>query len=516
MSVSASDIEVKKIAANSMKLDEIYSLPKNSENATDGDKFQNWDQSAELLGNKIPLVTINGYNVSRYMDTFDLSLNGFLPVLRFSFDALDASFISINYPKDGDLVSVYIKTNIDVYLPLRMDFNVLSVHSELTSKVSETGYDPKGMGRNMRFTILAECRIPGLYTHRSRSFGAQTSFDTLLDVAQEIGLGFSSNESTTDDLMTWLCPNYSYYDFIKDICQNSFKDDRSFFDVFVDCYYNLNFINLGTQFEFERNPETDVMIVPGKSSNTNTGDTAFPNGDPGTPQKRKLLLTNETKPGEIPFGIAGYILISSSGQRANKTGYFTELSFYDEQQVNSDLEQKVVRYSIESTTSETVPDGVILQKGRAREDIYLEEKRIEWLGVLNTYSDNNPGVHANYLHAYYQNSMNMEDVTKFTLRIEIESYFPGIYRGQVLPVSIYVFDTDGARKMNSGELENNKLQETNQVVLDEFLSGVYVVMGMNVTYDSRGIRQVLNLCKRSWKINTSGIAQKYSPANNAG
>jgi hypothetical protein len=258
------------------------------------------------------------------------------------------------------------------------------------------------------------------------------------------------------------------------------------------------------------------MIVPGKSSNTNTGDTAFPNGDPGTPQKRKLLLTNETKPGEIPFGIAGYILISSSGQRANKTGYFTELSFYDEQQVNSDLEQKVVRYSIESTTSETVPDGVILQKGRAREDIYLEEKRIEWLGVLNTYSDNNPGVHANYLHAYYQNSMNMEDVTKFTLRIELESYFPGIYRGQVLPVSIYVFDTDGARKMNSGELENNKLQETNQVVLDEFLSGVYVVMGMNVTYDSRGIRQVLNLCKRSWKINTSGIAQKYSPANNAG
>ena len=155
----------------------------------------------------------------------------------------------------------------------------------------------------------------------------------------------------------------------------------------------------------------------------------------------------------------------------------------------------------------------MLQKGRATETIYQGEKRVEWLGVLNEYSEGNPGVHSNYLHAQIQNVMNMEDATKLTLRVELDTYYPGIYRGQVVPVEIFVYDPRGNRKSNTGKLQNGSSPESGATVRDNFLSGNYVILGINVTYDSmRGMKQVLNLCRRTWKINTSGKSAKTYPA----
>ena len=77
---------------------------------------------------------------------------------------------------------------------------------------------------------------------------------------------------------------------------------------------------------------------------------------------------------------------------------------------------------------------------------------------------------------------------------------------------MYVYASQDKRKANTGTVENYKSDSQDQPVLDNFLSGNYVVVGMDVTYDSaRGMRQVLTLAKRQWAINTSGILQKYSP-----
>jgi hypothetical protein len=112
--------------------------------------------------------------------------------------------------------------------------------------------------------------------------------------------------------------------------------------------------------------------------------------------------------------------------------------------------------------------------------------------------------------------MNIEDVTKFTLRVELGSYYPGIYRGQVLPIEILVISNTDTRKDNSGSLQDLKSPEKDVNPVDEFLSGIYVVMGIEIVWDLRGMKQILNLCRRVWKINTSGIAQKYSPLPKVG
>jgi hypothetical protein len=102
-----------------------------------------------------------------------------------------------------------------------------------------------------------------------------------------------------------------------------------------------------------------------------------------------------------------------------------------------------------------------------------------------------------------------------TLRVELDQYFPGIYRGQVIPIEIYVFDTRGKRKENAGSLDNGDQNSSSSGVRDNFLSGNYVIMGMNVTFDPiRGMKQVLNLCKRTWFINTSGKSEKSYPGSN--
>jgi hypothetical protein len=194
-------------------------------------------------------------------------------------------------------------------------------------------------------------------------------------------------------------------------------------------------------------------------------------------------------------------------------GYLNEIGFYDEVLEKEDPSQKYIKYSLESQTRENITDGVILQKGRTRENIYKEEKRIEWLGVLNSRtSDESSGVHENFLHARAQNLVNINDSTKMTLVVELGNYFPGIYRGQVLPVRIFNFDRD-TRQQNSGSQSNGESDTTGTPTLDVFLSGNYVVTGMSVNFTSSsgGMKQTLYLSKREWTANASGIVPKSFP-----
>ena len=178
-------IIISTVALNNMKLDELVQTDF-ANGATDVDSLRDSGETAEkLTGLNVPFISINGYNISLYLTKFDMDLGGFMPVIRFSFIAAESIFISVNYPKDGDIVSLYMRAPGDYYKPIRMDFNILNVSSDVSSKYSETRSDPEGRGINLRFNIVAECRIPGLYTNRIKSFSDLNSHDTLLEVSQD-------------------------------------------------------------------------------------------------------------------------------------------------------------------------------------------------------------------------------------------------------------------------------------------------------------------------------------------
>jgi hypothetical protein len=502
------DIKINSIALNNIKLDELLKVD-NADGSEDINVQRDTNASEEKsTGLLSPYVYINGYNVSRFMTNFNLDLSGFMPVLRFTFSAADTIFISVNYPKDGDLVSVYIRSADNYYKPFRMDFLILSVVGDVSSSYSDEGSDPEG--EYFRFSVIAECYIPGIYKQRIKAFPNMNSIDALLEVSQDINLGFSTNDKSTNDIMSWICPNYSYYDFIQEIAIRSYKDDEvSFYDCWIDSYYNLNFVNLGAQFAFEGEVKEECYFVPGYTPKSPKVDTI-----PGTPtpgiSSSPLLLTNFAGYEITPFFINGYTLTSRAGNNSNQMGYITSIGFYDDIDQPGNPVQKYVKYDIESITTDNVSTGTMLQKGRVKSKDYKEETRSEWLGVLNRFSDGS-GVHQNYLHSKYQNLVNLNDVTKMTLEVELSTYYPGIIRGQVIPVAIYV-TKGGNRQQNVGKIPNNQLNKTLQPTLDSFLSGNYVVMGMEVYWTlSGGMRQKLILARRTWQANSSGATQKGSP-----
>ena len=76
---------------------------------------------SEIDGYFKPVVYINGYFVNKFLMDFSLDLNGILPVVRFKFYTGSSTFLTVSYPKDGDIASIYIRSNVGVYKPIRMD-----------------------------------------------------------------------------------------------------------------------------------------------------------------------------------------------------------------------------------------------------------------------------------------------------------------------------------------------------------------------------------------------------------
>jgi hypothetical protein len=161
-------------------------------------------------------------------------------------------------------------------------------------------------------------------------------------------------------------------------------------------------------------------------------------------------------------------------------------------------------------TNDDIYRGKILQKGRGNDDEYKKEKRREWLGILNKKDDTGEGVHLNYLHSKYQNLINYNDCTKFSLKVELSGYFAGIYRGQVVPVQIQV-NKVSLRSQNVGNQAPNEKNNTDNRTTDNFLSGNYVVMGIEISWGPSGFRQILYLSKRDWTVNRAGNLPKSYP-----
>ena len=503
------DIKINSIALNNIKLDELVRVDAANGSEDANVKMDNAASAEKSTGLNSPYVSINGYNVSRFMINFNLDLCGFLPVVRFTFGAGDTIFMSVNYPKDGDIVSIYIRSPENYYKPFRMDFTILTVVGDVSSTYADNGTDPEG--EFFKFNVVAECYIPGLYKQRIKAFPNKNSIDTLLEASQDINLGFSTNDKSTNDIMSWICPNYSYYDFIQEVAVRAYKDDEvSFYDCWIDSYYNLNFVNLGSQFAFDGKSTEVGYFIPGYTPKGPKVDAAIPGAAPPKMESVPLVLTNYAGSDVTPFFINGYTLTSRAGSNSNQTGYITSIGFYDDIDQPGDPKKKYVKYDIESITTDNVSTGTMLQKGRLRSNEYKEETRSEWLGVLNRFSDGS-GVHQNYLHSKYQNLINMSDVTKLTLEVELSTYYPGIIRGQVIPVAIYV-TKGGNRKLNVGHAPNNTPNNTGQATIDSFLSGNYVVMGIQVYWTASGkMREKLLLAKRTWQANSSGATPRSFP-----
>jgi hypothetical protein len=67
---------------------------------------------------------------------------------------------------------------------------------------------------------------------------------------------------------------------------------------------------------------------------------------------------------------------------------------------------------------------------------------------------------------------------------------------------------------NTGISNDQKSSNTTGIILDQFLSGNYVLMGYTIGWNPvKGFYQTLNLCKREWLLNSAGNIPKAFPIN---
>jgi hypothetical protein len=482
-------------------LDELSVIDTSSQ---DGDLQLN-DQKAgnvqkKYFGKTAPLVRINTEIIGgiRY---FKLDLTGFKPKLVFRFETSDERFISTSYPKDGDIVSIYIRPLGEMFKPIRMDFIINEVISPFNGG-PYTDYTPS-TGKFQTYTIMAEVRIPKLYKHICKSFNGNSS-DALLKIAEDLNLGYASNETKTKDSMNWLSPNLDYQTLIRDVVNNSWLGEEDYFDCWIDQYYNINLVNLKKQFD-EVNPKIENMRVAYGADSF--GD-VFPGG--GAPETYEvefpLILTNSTQFSKSPLFITDMSIEQNAGSINKDLGYFQKIQFYDSKLVSDKPKNKFVEYDIESVTNKNLGSRDTINKGRLGEDIYKDEIKKTYVGTI--YFDN---VHENFQQASAQNILNRNDSYKIILKVKNRAWTPFLYRGQNLPVAIF---SEGSQSTSASSSYNPVAGEKSTLAnsadkrnINAFLSGNYVVLGFTIEYDEEGIYQSMLLGKKQWALNP-GLASE--------
>jgi len=473
---SSLERKIQKITVPTIAIDEMGMINQDDPN----NPLFSTDQKTKQSGSLYPLIQINNYKFTENeLMSFSLDLTEFIPIVNVVVGCHDGVFLSKNYPKDGDPLSVFIRSRIDEFNPIRCDFEIENIASYPSADSS---------GNKAMYSITASLRVPSLHAEFCKAFKDQNSWDALLSVASDMKLGFASNETITNDKMTWLCAFDSYKKFTTDITKASYKDDDSFFTTWIDHYYILNFVNVNNQFgeEFEIDEAYEVL----------NAQKDFNKGQELEKFDTKILLSNHKNLRGHGNWISGYTLLNNCGEVVQANGYRRYVQFYD-MGLSGDPNTKYQSYFVEPLSTKGTDDKILL-RGRIKEpEIYKNQNKNKFLGIQIS----NPvgAVHENYMHAIVNNWQNKQEIEKMILHVTLTKCNFNLYRGQRVPVLLLNQDGNIRQKITQ---DPDLADEGVQMSKDKFLSGYYYIIGMNITWSDEDVNffQDLYLARREWPI----------------
>jgi hypothetical protein len=505
-------------------LDEVFITDTESKEAKDtyqGNLRPLDSKASSRAGSAMPVIAINSLILGEdEVEDFEIDLSDSIPKLLMNFVDKSNHF-SIGAPIDGDVISIYLRPgDADNQKPIRIDFNIQRI---LGDPVNHT------------YFIVGSMKLHRFFSETFKSFPENTSFEHLQDVCEDIGLGFASNETSTDDTMKRLIPAETYETFVNETVSSTYKDEDSFFDWYIDPYYYLCLVNVNKQFSLEDKTE-DVNIsdafptsgVVGVDKDRNDKDAI----------KGSLVLTNLNNMSGKNVFIEAYNFENNSGSVWLNNGYLRYAQWLN-------IEEESIEYQkafVDPFTTPGAEENFRLLKGRKADGppnfpkpLYLKESRYKWMGKQggNSFGGN---VHDNYCYAQVLNHQNLEELRKTRLVVDLAGMNHYLYKYQRIPVMIYessvnqnaanmqtrdiaLGESEGTKDPNTqtgmfagagnSTSENkskpdptNKPQpEIQDQIKNEFLSGYYVIADMKFTYvTGSGVKQRLTLIRREWPI----------------
>ena len=472
----------------------------------DGGTSINGGSELNTVGNDYPIIRINDMVLGKDdIQSMLISSKGFLPTIELSLKFANTALISKNMPKDGDMISVFVRTNTSAINYLRNDFIVNHVDSNISSKSA-----------NNTVFLRGELFIEG-FTSNNNTFGIiGTSKDVMKEIAKKFKMGFAYNDADDmDDLQNWLCCFSSPQVFIEDVTRHSWKNNMSFFKSWVDLYYNLCFVNVNKFLSSDENPEDEIDLTFFSSTvalNTLTSS----NDKPDDAKPFLKVFSNFDSFKGSSFYISKWHPVNRSNSLSS--GYSNIIhSFTHNQNVYIENKDNCEDTLIVNPVYDTSKlDSYIILRGRAKYDENAnpdnEQARVNysmqntyinhiWSGVEykmdkdensssnNTWSGN---VHHNYHNAAYQNEINDIELNKLYIEVVCDGLCLQVMRGERVPVFL---------KYNT-PLDKNISPD--DPAFNRFYSGYYIVDSIEYKYNGKvktgysSFSTIMSLKRREW------------------
>lgn len=476
------------------------------------DPWKNNTKASKVTGGLYPAIRINEYDFQQNdVRFFNLTIGNFLPELRVAVTDSKGVFNLGSYPKDGDVLMLYIRSaDEEVYKPIRMDFDIINVEAPPVSNVSQGA--PRTNESNPSLTPVTytfECRVkvPDLFTEKCKGYDENTWFNHLEEISTELKIGFASNVEDTSDSMSRICAYDTNAKFIIDHTKTSYKSDNHFFTSYIDPYYYMNLVDINNQLQYDPNLEDSLVSLMNDLSEMAGRD------EPAIADT-KLYLTNLEKgaTGTDKY-IEAYALINNAAEVTLLNGYKRTIQYYDD----SDKEYR--QFKIDPLTSENLPLDLHPLRGRMDEDRYKSEVKYKYLGNQSSIVSNG-NTHENFLYTQIHNYQNQRELDKLFLIVELQKANMSLYCWQKIPIIIYETDAKRTEILKKRE-ENQKDIGAEPAVkqgddgdspkemygapkVNEFLTGIYAIGQIEYTYSRgfAGIKQKLRLVRREWPLPT--------------
>jgi hypothetical protein len=443
---------------------------------------------ASQLGKLAPLVKIGNVRISEAsIISMNVYLNSMVPTIHLSIIDPVGSMTSVTFPKTNPLMTVYVAPNHSKLKSFSQTFLITSV---IPIPLDNT---------STRYDFFGELYVPNLRGNFVKSYSKLTSGQTLKKVAEELGLGFATNEDITNDSMTWINPNLTYKSFIKSVADHSYKNETSFFDCFIDRYYILNFVNVERQFNQDKDVSEGYSSYSTEaidnSRTLNSQDLVNP--DVQVP----LVLSNGSMMSQLSDRrILNHSMISDNGEILKEEGFRKRVIMYRHGETDP-----VKNWFVEPISSARSESGSVHQTPLL--DDFVKNDVVKWMGT--DYGNSHP----NYKFAKLINTHNRLETEKNMLQIELPGFNHNIARGSRVAVAIYstrykqmIDDTtqDDKSSTNSQRNDTTSNQDGGMAteILDKYLSGFYYVK--EITYHYEIIKPTgrfttrMMLSRRSW------------------
>lgn len=443
---------------------------------------------ARQLGKKAPMITIGNTRIpSQQILSMTLFSDSLIPTIHVSILDSSGSLTSVGYPKSNPLITAYVATGNTNLKSFCQTFLITNVHS-----IPLDGF-------SIRYDFFGELYIPKLNGNFIKSYSKMTSSSTLKKVAEELELGFATNEDSTNDTMTWINPNLNYKSFIYEVTDHAYKNETSFFDCFIDRYYIMNFINVEKQFKQFIDDSEITEGYPADSPDYNDTTYTMDGGSIADNMLIPLILTNaEVGSPQNELKILEYSLLGENGNILKLEGFRKHILMYKH---GSD---SPIKDWFSEPLSQPSTNGLTEYQTPELTD-YLENPIVKWMGT--DYSNS----HDNYKFAKLLNTHNRIDSEKTMLKVKLVGFNQAVLRGSRVKVNIYssrtkkMFDdmlADDKSLLNGQETNSSVNSNTTDLILDDKLSDTYyvkeIVYKYNPLHPGTAFTTDMILCRRNW------------------